>query len=1376
MRGRNGKLAALSAALVVAAWGSLTALGETPKAGVKHSADGRAKGPSSVSQRQGVRAGKSRSAAARALAAKRTIQKQPVLVTAGGPVNDDCANAMAVGNGATAFNTTGASTDGAADALCDFFGSDQIGQDIWFLYEATCDGTLTVSLCGSVYDTRLAIYDGADCGGAIVTCNDDFCGVQSQGTAQVTTGSSYLIRVGAYLEATGSGTMNISCSGGGGGGDDDCENATPISDGATPFSNAGATTDGPADSLCDFFGDNQVNQDIWFDYTASCSGNLTVSLCGSTYDTKVALYDGTSCVGDILACNDDFCGLQSQLSAQVTEGNSYKLRVGGYDVATGSGTITISCGGGGGGGNDDCAEATEVTDGVTAFNTFGATTDGPADSLCDFFGNSQVNQDIWFNYTASCDGILTASLCGSTYDTKIAIYQSWDCVGSIEACNDDSCGLQSVATAQVSLGSQYKIRVGGFGAATGSGNLTLTCSEPSQNDLCDDAEEITDGTYNFSTVGATTDGDPSPLCLNFGTDQVGQDIWYNYTATCSQTLTVSLCGSFYDTRLAIYDGAGCTGEILACNDDFCGLQSQSFVPVTEGNVYKIRVGGFDAATGTGTMTVSCGAGPCDAASGDCCSAHPSPGCDDPECCTTVCACDPFCCSTEWDEFCSTTGFVEGCGAQLLCENQPCFIPPPENNECIEALPIADGATDYANTGTTNDGPELPGECDEGFGTDFGSDVWFTYIASCTGTVTFSTCDSVSYDSRLALYDGCSCPVTNDQIVACNDDGAGCADFTSIMEAFVTAGNCYLLRVGGYAGAQGAGTINISCDPVNEACLNGQGDCLQPQPSPGCSDVLCCDRICDEDAFCCDVEWDAACADIANLLCTTPANDECEDAPIETLPHTYEGSNVNADPDCGLFSPPPDQVWIAFVLETDSSVTLDYCGTSPAFGNAWLNLALDCPCSGFTDAAAFDVSSCGDGNVTMTWQCLPAGEYYYPVLTEAGSEGLYTINVTASECIDPCAGATGDCYAPHPSPGCEESACCNLVCDADPFCCLTEWDELCVDGANGLCGGVEPPANDLCANSIDVSEGVVAFTTIGAGSDGPALPGECDEGFGLSFTNDVWYDYTPSVSGDVTISLCDGALYDSRISLYSGCGCPQSNANFVGCNDDGCGDPGTPSTLTAAVSGGQCYKLRIGGFGGATGEGTFEISLSGVDCPAGAIAAANPPAGVVDARQTGNPAGGPLQGIASVTLTGPAGAPAGCFGFCETNNGGLGANSITNVAEGPAGTYTLTLARAITPGAVSRVTYLGPGGGGVSYTSHPANANGDSAANPVDILRLIDYLNGVLTPPWGLFSTDIDHSGAANPADILRLIDLLNGAGSLDPWNNTTLPSNPGTCP
>jgi hypothetical protein len=126
---------------------------------------------------------------------------------------------------------------------------------------------------------------------------------------------------------------------------DDCADAVPIFNGATAFSNVGATTDGPTHAACNFFNDPGIDADIWFNYVSDCTGTITVSLCGSGYDTEIAVYNGCGCPvsdGTLLACNDDSCGFQSQVNVNVVAGGCYKIRVGGFDGDQGNGTITIT--------------------------------------------------------------------------------------------------------------------------------------------------------------------------------------------------------------------------------------------------------------------------------------------------------------------------------------------------------------------------------------------------------------------------------------------------------------------------------------------------------------------------------------------------------------------------------------------------------------------------------------------------------------------------------------------------------------------------------------------------------------------------------------------------------------------------------------------------------------------------------------------------------------------------------------------------------------------------------------------------------------------------------------------------------------------------
>lgn len=59
-------------------------------------------------------------------------------------------------------------------------------------------------------------------------------------------------------------------------------------------------------------------------------------------------------------------------------------------------------------------------------------------------------------------------------------------------------------------------------------------------------------------------------------------------------------------------------------------------------------------------------------------------------------------------------------------------------------------------------------------------------------------------------------------------------------------------------------------------------------------------------------------------------------------------------------------------------------------------------------------------------------------------------------------AEGDCYQPHPTGGCIQTACCELVCAFDQLCCDAAWDEFCVATATELCVGIACPNPGSCS--------------------------------------------------------------------------------------------------------------------------------------------------------------------------------------------------------------------------------------------------------------------------------------------------------------------------
>jgi hypothetical protein len=119
---------------------------------------------------------------------------------------------------------------------------------------------------------------------------------------------------------------------------DDCQFAelvTEVTD--LPFDTTQATAD--QEGLC------MRSPNIWFLYAPSATGEATVSLLGSQYDTMLSVYLGAACspgLERLIGCNDDFGGLQSQLTFDVVGGEVYLVEIGGWDRRTGLGVLTIS--------------------------------------------------------------------------------------------------------------------------------------------------------------------------------------------------------------------------------------------------------------------------------------------------------------------------------------------------------------------------------------------------------------------------------------------------------------------------------------------------------------------------------------------------------------------------------------------------------------------------------------------------------------------------------------------------------------------------------------------------------------------------------------------------------------------------------------------------------------------------------------------------------------------------------------------------------------------------------------------------------------------------------------------------------------------------
>jgi hypothetical protein len=195
----------------------------------------------------------------------------------------------------------------------------------------------------------------------------------------------------------------------------------------------------------------------------------------------------------------------------------------------------------------------------------------------------------------------------------------------------------------------------------------------------------------------------------------------------------------------------------------------------------------------------------------------------------------------------------------------------------------------------------------------------------------------------------------------------------------------------------------------------------------------------------------------------------------------------------------------------------------------------------------------------------------------------------------------------------------------------------------------------------------------------------------------------------------------------------------------------------------------------------EDLLSDLTCPTGlavieprpqrpAIVWSEPPDGAIDARQPADIDGSNPAGWTSLELFldgDPALVSESDFTI-ETS--GDEAPQITAIAVGRAG-VTLTFDAPIPPGECIVVRYI-PHDTAIRLAALPGDADGNARSSALDILALVDHLNGVPRPPLPDRQCDMNRSGTCDAADILRLIDLLTGAGAYEPWNEAALPACP----
>lgn len=528
-----------------------------------------------------------------------------LVFSSGARAQDVCATAVALPSGAqlgVVTSTSGLSISGVNPSC-----GGSAPQDGWYSWspDFSAAGDWHFTTCNNAdYDTRLALYDA--CAGTELGCNDDHpscTGFESQlFVAGLVDSATYYLQVGGFNDASGMSTMDI---------DfhaappvitnDTCGTAIALAvPSLTPYDTTLATQSGTMNSCSPH---NPL--DIWYSFTTGPAGGTHVlSLCGSSYDTRLTLWD--ACGGNELFCSDSDCGLQSEISATGLAGNTtYYVQVAGYHfTSNGPGTLDIFATGIATPPNDDCANATPLASGATSVfvDTTGAGPSGLTSSCL-----SGAPNDVFYEWSPDVDGIWVFTTSGSTFPARVSLKPT--CGPGQVQCGIGNPDVDLQLINPILAANTYLIMISGPGTETGTLTLDIAPFIPPGGDECATANVRPPGAQSlaFDTTPATNSGQ-LPSC---GGGFIF-DIWYEWSPNASGDWRFSTCNmATFDTRLALW--ASCAGPELGCNDD--GVTCSTFTSALTVNglsssaSYFIQVGGFSTHEGTGTLDITQVGGP-----------------------------------------------------------------------------------------------------------------------------------------------------------------------------------------------------------------------------------------------------------------------------------------------------------------------------------------------------------------------------------------------------------------------------------------------------------------------------------------------------------------------------------------------------------------------------------------------------------------------------------------------------------------------------------------------------------------------------------------------------------------------------------------------
>jgi uncharacterized membrane-anchored protein len=319
------------------------------------------------------------------------------------------------------------------------------------------------------------------------------------------------------------------------------------------------------------------NSERWFAWRAAQNGIATFNTTGSSFDTVLGVYTGTSPNLVVVASDDDRGGfLSSEVRFNATQGTTYLINVNGFGGATGELVVGFKLET-----TSDRLPELVVSPGSRVVSPGVDTT----------FSVEAVGTSLGYQWLKNGVPIPGASGAILTFPGVVET----DAGNYTVVVTSGSRTVQSPAAA-LQVGTIRELAQDKFKAAVGVSvsALQLQSLVNRRNALL--LAGGSSATLAFSTSGSAKESGEPNHCGETG----GASHWLKYVAARDGVVRFSTEGSDFDTVLAVYEGGGFSSMTQVACDDNSGSDGRTSVvnvPVTVGRTYYVAVDGAGGASG-----------------------------------------------------------------------------------------------------------------------------------------------------------------------------------------------------------------------------------------------------------------------------------------------------------------------------------------------------------------------------------------------------------------------------------------------------------------------------------------------------------------------------------------------------------------------------------------------------------------------------------------------------------------------------------------------------------------------------------------------------------------------------------------------------------